>query len=83
MSVFFLLFVSFLSFRDTPHPEKLCNCNDNEFTYKNDLETELNTEDEIVETSPSLLKSFLKIKFISCLEIYTFIFKIKQYKILL
>lgn len=33
------------------------NCNDNEFTYNNDLETELNTEDEIIETSPSLFKS--------------------------
>jgi len=35
------------------------NCNDNEYTYRNDLESELNVEDEIVKTSPSLLKSVL------------------------
>jgi hypothetical protein len=39
------------------------NCNENEFTYKNDLEAELNSDDEIVETSPSLLKSFLNLFF--------------------
>jgi hypothetical protein len=39
------------------------NCNDDEFEYKNDLESELNTEDEIIETSPSLLKSILDFLF--------------------
>jgi hypothetical protein len=39
------------------------DCNENEFNYRNDLESDLTSENEIVETSPSLLKSFLNIFF--------------------
>ena len=39
------------------------NCNDDEYTYNNELESELNTEDEIIETSPSILKSIFDFMF--------------------
>lgn len=63
MKYFFLKHYFFINPFISLAEEDDINCNDNEFTYKNDLESELNTEDEIVESSPSLLKSFLNLFF--------------------
>lgn len=63
MKYFFLKHYFFINPFISLAEEDDINCNDNEFNYKNDLETELNTEDEIVDTSPSLLKSFLNLFF--------------------